>query len=149
MPKPESPSETQNPPWPDLGLLLLRLSLGSLMLTHGLPKLQRFSELSQTFPDPIGLGSGFSLLLAVGAEVGCSLLLIFGAFTRLATIPLAVTMLVAALVIHGSDPFAKKELALLYLFPYLTLLLTGPGRFALDSWLVRFLPTAKATDSNN
>jgi len=143
-------SQTANktsPPWSDLGLLILRLSLGGMMLTHGLPKLLNFSERANSFADPIGLGSSFSLFLAVGAEVGCSLLLILGAFTRLAVLPLMVTMLVAALIVHSADPFAKKEMALLYFFPYLTLLLTGPGKFALDTWLVKFLPDAKAKAS--
>lgn len=129
-----------SPPWSDLGLLFMRLAFGGLMLTHGLPKLQRFSELSTQFPDPFGLGSGFSLLLAIGAEVGCATLLILGALTRLAAIPLAVTMLVAVLVVHQADPLAQKELALLYLSAYLTLILTGPGRFALDHWLIRLVP---------
>ena len=45
-------------------------------------------------------------------------------------------MLVAIFVAHASDPWAKKELAFMYLVPALTLLLTGPGRFSLD-WLRR------------
>ncbi|MFR5661079.1 MAG: DoxX family membrane protein, partial [Butyricimonas faecihominis] len=39
-----------------LGLLILRVLVGITMLTHGLAKLTSFSELSATFPDPIGLG---------------------------------------------------------------------------------------------
>jgi putative oxidoreductase len=62
-----------------VGLLLLRVGIGCLMLVHGVAKLQGFSQLSESFADPIGLGSKFSLILAIGAEVGCSLLLIVGA----------------------------------------------------------------------
>ena len=54
-----------------LGLLILRVLVGITMLTHGLAKLTSFSELSATFPDPIGLGSTLSLILIIGAEVGC------------------------------------------------------------------------------
>jgi putative oxidoreductase len=43
-------------------------------------------------------------------------------------------MLVAAFVVHGDDPWSKKELALLYAIPFLTLGLTGPGRFSIDAW---------------
>jgi putative oxidoreductase len=39
---------------------------------------------------------------------------------------------VAAFVVHSGDPWAKKELALLFAIPYLTLLLAGGGRFALE-----------------
>lgn len=44
-------------------------------------------------------------------------------------------MAVAAFIIHGADPLAKKELALLYLAAFAAIGLTGPGRFALDAWL--------------
>lgn len=129
----------------DLGLLLLRLSFGFLMLTHGWPKLMRLMGPDVKFADPIGLGAIFgaelgqylSLLLAVGAEFGCSLLLIVGALTRLATIPLIITMAVAAFIIHGADPLAKKESALHFLFVYLTLLGTGAGRFSVDQLIFK------------
>ena len=118
-----------------LGLLLLRLGFGGLMLTHGIPKLMNYATLATQFPDPLGVGSQVSVLLAIGAEVGCASLLILGLFTRLATIPLIITMLVAAFIVHGGDPLSKKEAAITYLIPYLVLLLTGPGRFACDRWL--------------
>ncbi|XZE45546.1 DoxX family protein [Pirellulaceae bacterium SH467] len=114
------------------GLLLLRVGLGGLMLVHGIAKVQGFSAMSTGFPDPIGLGSQWSLIMAIGAEVGCSLLLIAGFATRLATIPLAFTMFVALFLVHGSDPWKVKELAAVYLLGYLSLLLTGPGCFSLD-----------------
>lgn len=116
------------------GLLLLRVGIGSLMLVHGVAKIQGFGELAGEFPDPIGLGSRLSLLLAMGAEVGCSVLLIAGAGTRFAAIPLVFTMLVALFVVHAEDPWNVKELAATYLLVYVSLLLTGPGRFSLDHW---------------
>ena len=115
------------------GLLVLRLAAGGLMLSHGIPKLMKWGTLSDRFPDPFGVGSPASLALAIFAEVGCSALLVVGLFTRLATVPLMVTMLVAALMIHGDDPWSKKELAVVYLLMYATLAMTGPGRFSLDA----------------
>ena len=103
------------------------------MLTHGLAKLTSFSELSATFPDPIGLGSTLSLILIIGAEVGCSLFVIVGAFTRLATIPLVFSMLVVIFVVHANDPFQMKELPFLYLGIYILLFFTGAGKISLDS----------------
>jgi putative oxidoreductase len=44
-------------------------------------------------------------------------------------------MVVAAFIIHGDDPFAKKEFALLYAIPFLTLVFTGAGKFSLDAKL--------------
>lgn len=120
-----------------LGLLVLRVGTGAMMAYgHGYSKLMGYSQMADKFPDPIGLGSNVSLIMAIFAELVCSLLLIVGAFTRLAAIPLLITMLVAAFIIHGADPWAKKEFALLYAVPFLTLMLTGAGPWSVDGWLV-------------
>lgn len=87
------------------------------------------------FGDPLGLGSELSLALTVFAEFVCAILLILGLATRLATIPLIITMVVAGFIVHGNDPFGKKEMALLYLAVYFVLLITGPGKYSLDNSL--------------
>ncbi len=120
-----------------VGLLLLRIGASALMLTHGLPKLTKMLAGNFAFGDPLGLGSGASLVLAVLAEVGCSLLILVGAGTRLAALPLVVTMLVAALIVHADDAFGKKELPLLYLLIYTVLLLAGSGKYSVDALLNR------------
>lgn len=120
----------------DFGLLLLRLIIGSMMLlSHGGDKLVGFVDMAATFPDPLGVGSTASLAMTVFAEFFCSLAIIFGLLTRAAVIPLFITMLVAIFVIHGDDPWGKKEFAVLYLVPYLTLFFTGAGRYSLDNKL--------------
>lgn len=120
-----------------LGLLILRVAFGCFMLVHGIPKLKGFREMSDNFPDPLGIGSQLSLISAIGAEVGCSVLLILGLFTRIAALPLAFTMFIALFVIHGADPWQKRELAALYLTVYVTLVLTGGGCCSLDHFLWR------------
>jgi putative oxidoreductase len=123
---------------PSLGILVLRLAVGGLMLIqHGWSKLADFAEKKESFPDPIGLGSEISLGLAVFAEVGCSVLLIFGLLTRLASIPLLITMAVAVFLVHAADPLSAKELPILYLVTYLTLLIAGPGRYSADALIHR------------
>lgn len=122
-------------PHTDCGLLLLRVAIGSLMLVHGVQKILAYGTLKETFPDPLGMGSQLSLLAAIGAEVGGSLLLIFGLGTRLAAIPLAVTMAIAAFVVHRADPWKVKELAVVYLAVYLAFLCTGAGRWSVDAYL--------------
>jgi len=122
----------------DWGLLVLRISTGVLMITHGLPKLTNFNQIvsdGQFIPvlESVALG----LALTVMAEFFMSLFLIAGLFTRLSIVPLIITMLVAVFVAHANDPFAVKEHALLFLFPYLTLLLAGPGRFSVDYFLAK------------
>ena len=113
--------------------LLLRLSFGGIMLfSHGLPKLQNFSNMMNTFPDPLGVGSSLSLGLAIFAEVLCALLITLGLFTRMAVIPLAITMFVAVFVVHSNDPWSKMEFGFLYLMAYAALFFLDSGKFSLD-----------------
>ncbi len=121
----------------DIGLLLLRLVFGgSMLLGHGWGKFMRFFEEGPIeFGDPIGLGPTFSLVLAVFAEVLCSILVMLGLLTRWAVIPLIITMIVAAFVVHINDPFSKMEKAILFLAAYLCLLLSGPGKYSIDNIL--------------
>ena len=119
----------------DVGLVLLRIALGGFMLVHGIQKLMGFGEMADAFPDPIGIGSRLSLILAISAEVGCSVLLIIGLGTRLAVLPLVFTMIVALFIVHGADPWKVKELAAIYLAGYVVLFVTGPGRLSLDARL--------------
>ncbi len=129
----------------DVGSLILRVGLGSaMMLNHGLGKLQSFSEKSGGFPDPLGVGSPMSMALAVFAEFFCSAAIIVGFATRLALTQLIATMAVAFFIIHGADPFSKKEMAFLYLVPFIALFLLGPGRISVDGWLSGIYSKSKA-----
>ncbi len=113
----------------DAAILLVRVAIAAMMLTHGLPKMESlFSSQPIMFVDFLGLGPAVSLALAVFAEVVCSLLILLGLGTRLATLPLVITMLVALVQVHAADVFAKKEMALHYLLVYLLLFVLGSGR---------------------
>lgn len=117
-----------------LGLLILRLGFGlSLAIFHGLPKLLDFANKMNTFPDPLGIGSTLSLSLMIFAEFFCAILVALGIFTRYAAAPVIIGMAVAFFVIHGSDPFAKKELAYAYFVAFLSIFAAGPGRYSGDS----------------
>ncbi len=102
------------------------------MLTHGIPKLQSLMAGHLKFANPFGIGATPSLILAVFAVFVCSVLLILGLAVRLAAIPLIINMLVAIYYAHGGQPFAKKELALIYLVFYFGLLILGAGRYSVD-----------------
>lgn len=109
------------------------------MLTHGFPKLIKlFGSEEIVFADPFGMGMATTLALAVFAEFVCSILVIIGLGTRLAAVPLIITMFTAAFVIHAPDPFQRKEMALLYLVIFTVILITGAGKHSLDYyWLKR------------
>ncbi|MCH2207883.1 MAG: DoxX family protein [Lentisphaerales bacterium] len=128
----------------DVGLLAGRLGFGLFIaFGHGVGKLQNYSAYSAKFPDPLGIGSEISMALAIFAELVCGLLITFGVFTRVALTQLLVTMAVAAFIVHSQHPlFAapgqpSKEFALVYLWGFLTLILTGPGKFSIDHLLVK------------
>ena len=118
----------------DVVQLIVRIGIAALMLTHGIPKMAKlFSGEPVMFPDVLGMGAHLSLTLAVFAEVFCSVFVLVGFGTRLATIPLILTMLVAVFVIHFADPFSKKEMGLLFLLVYIFLLNAGSGKYSIDA----------------
>ncbi len=122
----------------DVALLIFRVWISAMMLIHGIPKLMTlFGPNEIAFADPIGLGVTASLALAVFAEVICSCLLILGLATRLAAIPLMVTMCVAIFAVHIPDGWSRQELPSLYLAGYVLLMLTGAGKFSLDRIFVK------------
>ena len=133
-----------------IGLLFLRLGIGGYLITHGWGKVQMLlAGGAETFGDPIGLGSTLSLALVTTSEFLCALLIVLGLATRLAAVPVVISMAVAAFVIHAGDPWTmeaaanaffsgasktwfSKEPALLYLIPFLSLVFTGGGKISLD-----------------
>ena len=124
------------------GLLLLRAVPSGIMMTHGWPKFLRLVEQLGTesgvkFFDFMGLGPEVSLTLTVLAELVAPAMMILGFKTRLAAIPAAFTMGVAAFVVHGSDPLGDKELALLYLVCFAAVGALGAGKWSLDAVLKR------------
>ena len=110
---------------------------GGLLFSHGIAKWSNFDTMSTMFPDPLGIGSSASLSLAIFGEVICSLGFIVGAFYRLAVIPMIFTMCIAFFVIHGADPFAVKELALVYLAIFVLMYIAGPGNYSVDRLIAK------------
>ena len=121
----------------NLGLLILRLGIAVLMIPHGIPKLVKLLDGNFKFSDPIGLGSTASLILTVFSEFFCSILIALGLATRLAAIPLIITMIVIIFIVHGNNPVLSQVDLLLYLLGYIILLVTGSGKYSLDYLLQR------------
>jgi putative oxidoreductase len=114
----------------DLGLLVFRVGLSaSIFVAHGIPKLGNILSGNWDFPDPIGLGPELSLILSAGAEGVCTVLIALGLWTRVSTVPLIFTMMVATWVINAGAPFLQQEKSFVYLLGWVLLLLAGPGRY--------------------
>jgi len=134
-------SPLDNDTYGSLGLLVGRVMFGLIMaFAHGMGKV----------PPPQGLIDGVTAMglplpglmaWAAGlAEFAGGILIAVGLFTRPAAVLWIVTMLVAAFIAHGADPFQKKELALLYLSFAVIVLALGGGKFSLDNLLKNKLP---------
>ena len=112
-------------------ILFVRIFFGALFFMHGLDKMMNFSQLSQTFPSVLGLGSYMTLMLSIFCEFACSIFLIVGMLTRIVLIPMIASMAVAFFDIH--DGFMPEgELSLIYLIVFIVLFITGPGRYSAD-----------------
>lgn len=122
----------------DFALLILRLTGGGFMLSHGIGKFFKlFGDDPIQFADPLGVGVTASLALTVFAEVLCALFLIVGFASRLSAIPLIITMLVAAFVVHANDGLGKQELPLLYTVAYLVIAIAGAGKYSIDNLIYK------------
>jgi len=121
-----------------IGKLVLRLTLGVLMLFHGVAKVIHTGTL-----DYIGgnlAGIGLPEMLAYGVYVGeivAPLMLIVGVFTRWGGMLIVVNMLFAIGLSHMGDLFAltehggyRLELQFFYLFCGLAVMFLGSGRYA-------------------
>lgn len=124
----------------DTGLLIFRVVFGLVLIYgHGFEKLTViFSGQEIQFMDPIGIGASTSYFLAAFAEGICGMLLVLGLFSRIATSILSMNFLVI-FIFHAfmlGDGFAILELRFFYLFSFIALTLTGPGKLSLDYlWL--------------
>ena len=123
----------------NIGLLILRLSIGGLMLFHGIHKLiHGVDDLVEMFS-----GMGLPGFVAYGVYIGeflAPILIIIGYRTKLASLFIAATMLVATFTAHADDLLKigdhgewALELVGLYLFGSFSIFFLGAGKFTLSS----------------
>lgn len=116
----------------DLAILILRLLFGALFVYYGMSKINMYSAISGVFPNYLGIGGPGTFCVVITAELGGGLLILLGLFTRLAVIPVFITMVVAFFVAHANDPFDVKQIALVYMILCPVIFLLGSGKYSLD-----------------
>ncbi len=128
--------------WASVGLLLLRLSIGVLMIHHGQEKLADPQQFANTYVASLHLPFPLFFAYAAGfSELIGSWLLILGLFMPLGALAIAGTMTVAAYqhILTAGLNIYVLELVALYLGGSLALLLLGPGRFSFDAGMLSAL----------
>lgn len=123
----------------DLGKLVLRITVGWLMLMHGIHKL--FNGIAGI--EGMLQGAGLPAFIAYGVYVGevvAPILLILGFYTRIGAALIVINMVVAIALAHPGDIFQLTrtggwalELQGLFLFGALALVFLGPGRISVNN----------------
>lgn len=119
-------------------LLALRIIFGLLLIRHGIEKLANYTDLCFSFPDPIGFGKDFALIMVIFAELCCGLAFMFGVLYRLCIIPLIIVMGTAFFYVHGGS-IEFGELALCYLLFFILMYIAGPGKYSVDAIIYSYL----------
>ena len=112
-------------------LLASRLIFGLIFASHGLDKLQHFSETAAHFPAPFGLSGDIAVGLSIFGELVCGLAFAFGFLTRLTLLPMIFTMIVAFTTVFGGS-ISAGELPFLYLVIFVLSWFAGAGKFSVD-----------------
>jgi putative oxidoreductase len=115
-------------------LLVLRVVVGvNMAWLHGWDKLQHFSARAGSFPDPLGIGHKYSLVLALSGEFFGAILLATGLLGRVGAFLVAVTSGLTLFWIQYGTPWKAREVWELYFAASVTVLLLGCGRYSLDT----------------
>jgi len=120
----------------DIGKLVLRLTLGILLIMHGVAKILGGVGGISGMLQNVGLPGYFAYGVYIG-EVLAPLLVILGLYARIGALIIVVNMLAAIYLAHLGDLFLlgqgggwKLELQGFFLFTALAVALIGPGRFS-------------------
>lgn len=125
----------------DAGKFLLRLTVGGLMLFHGIAKINNPGTVDYIAGSLAG--HGIPGIVAYGVYIGeilAPIMLIVGFHCRLGALLIAINMVFAIVLMHSGDLFSltehggwRLELQGFYLFGALTILLVGSGRFSMNN----------------
>ncbi len=127
---------TQMPKGFDFMLLVYRVIVSmAFLFIHGLKKITHFQEEIQHIPDPFGVGGYNATVLAIFSNVVCSIFVSLGLFTRAFALGAFAVPFIGLLVVHANDPWAVRDVPLMYSLAFLAIMVLGPGKYAVDSLL--------------
>jgi putative oxidoreductase len=126
-----------------LAPLIGRLAVGLLFISTGWGKVHDIPKVTHFFEE-LGIPApGFQAILVAYSELVCGSLLVLGLFTRLATVPLIISMTVAILTAKRSELHGIFDLVGFDEFTYWCVLvmiaIIGPGAVSLDRLMARRL----------
>lgn len=120
----------------DKATLFLRLFIGAILFTQAITKSQQYPFLEGEYPSIGGLSAAEVVSLVGVVEVVAGVMITVGFLTRLTAAVMAVVMLGAALLFFPHQSFDEGELKVVYAGIYITLLISGGGRYSLDATLL-------------
>lgn len=122
----------------NIGKLILRLTLGILILLHGIAKIKGGVDGLSGAVTAAGLPAFVTYGVYVG-EVLAPILVLLGWYSRIGAGLIAINMLFALSLVHRAELFDlgktggwALELQGMFLFTAIALALLGPGRFSLN-----------------
>lgn len=123
----------------DVAKLIIRLSLGIMMLFHGVEKIIHGIGGVKHLTTSAGLPEFLAYGVYVG-EVVVPIFIILGLYARVASVVLALNMIMAIFLAHGSSLFELGkhgapviELPFFYLVLSVAVFLLGSGRYAVNA----------------
>jgi putative oxidoreductase len=120
----------------NIALLVLRAVVGvNMAVLHGWDKFHHFSTKVGNYPDPLGMGHKYALILAIVGELVAPVLVAAGLFGRVSAFLLTFVVALNLFPAFRAAAWPDHEIPSLYFAGALTLVILGPGRYALDSVL--------------
>ena len=133
----------------NLGRLFMRLFVGVMFIQFGIRQLVNYHTEVTTFPSILGMSSECGLIVLITIELVCSILIMAGFLTRLATIPPIIAMAVAEWhilynllpdkSIYSITSTQPGYVPVMFIGIFLFIILAGPGKVSLDYFISLFI----------
>ena len=121
----------------DRAILFLRLFVGVLITLHIIDKLQTYNFVLTGYPALLFDSSLATFVIFTLLEALFALMIIVGYGTRFAAFIMALGMFVEIFIIYPSLGWLGVERQILYIGIYVTLVVSGSGRYGLEQQLER------------